>query len=108
MFNVKARSKVGASGIWQFMPATARNFIYVNTLVDERNSPFKETRAAAQLLLHAEASKLSTALRSTTYAGSWGELQLRRVVEMADMLPYCDFSEQVSSGGLRADLVQVA
>jgi len=60
---------------------------------------------AAQLLLHAEASKLSTALRSTTYAGSWGELQLRRVAEMADMLPYCNFSEQETAGALRADLV---
>jgi DNA recombination protein RmuC len=59
----------------------------------------------AQGLLHAEANKLSTALRSTAYAGSWGELQLRRVVEMADMLPYCDFSEQETSGTLRADLV---
>lgn len=59
----------------------------------------------AQLLLQTEASRLSTALRSTTYAGSWGELQLRRVVEMADMLAYCNFSEQESSGGLRADLV---
>lgn len=59
----------------------------------------------AQLLLQTEASRLSTALRSTSYAGSWGELQLRRVVEMADMLAYCNFSEQESSGGLRADLV---
>ncbi|MEO7599729.1 MAG: DNA recombination protein RmuC [Opitutus sp.] len=59
----------------------------------------------AQLILQTEASRLSTALRSTTYAGSWGELQLRRVVEMADMLAYCNFSEQESSGGLRADLV---
>lgn len=50
MFNLKARSKVGASGLWQFMPETARNYIYVNDLVDERNSPFKATRAAAQFL----------------------------------------------------------
>lgn len=59
----------------------------------------------AQLQLQTEASRLSTALRSTSYAGSWGELQLRRVVEMADMLGYCDFGEQETSGGLRADLV---
>jgi DNA recombination protein RmuC len=59
----------------------------------------------SQLKLQNEAARLSTALRSTTYAGSWGELQLRRVVEMADMLPYCDFSEQETSGNLRADLV---
>jgi DNA recombination protein RmuC len=59
----------------------------------------------AQLQLQGEAAKLSTALRSTTYAGSWGELQLRRVVEMADMLSYCDFAEQESAGNLRADLV---
>lgn len=59
----------------------------------------------AQLQLQTEAARLSSALRSTTYAGSWGELQLRRVVEMADMVAYCDFTEQETSGSLRADLV---
>jgi DNA recombination protein RmuC len=46
--------------------------------------------------LQAEAAKLSTALRSTTTAGTWGELQLRRVVELSGMSAYCDFSEQSS------------
>lgn len=64
-----------------------------------------KTLTTAQMQWQAEASRLSTALRSSTYAGSWGELRLRRVVEMADMLPYCDFTEQESAGGLRADLV---
>lgn len=49
-FNLKARSKVGASGIWQFMIATARNFIRVDESVDERNDPLFATRAAAELL----------------------------------------------------------
>src|SRR6478735_6849082 len=60
---------------------------------------------SAQVSLQAEASKLTTALRSTTTAGTWGELQLRRVVEMSGMSSYCDFSEQQSAGGFRPDLV---
>lgn len=50
MFNTNARSKVGASGIWQFMPTTAKLFLFVNDFIDERNSPLKATKAAAQLL----------------------------------------------------------
>ena len=49
MFNLAARSKVGASGIWQFMPGTAREFMTVNSLVDERNNPYKATHGAAKL-----------------------------------------------------------
>jgi DNA recombination protein RmuC len=59
----------------------------------------------AQVSLAAEASKLTTALRSTTTAGTWGELQLRRVVELSGMSSYCDFSEQQSAGGFRPDLI---
>jgi len=47
---MNARSKVGAAGIWQFMPSTGRLYMKVNRKVDERLDPMKSTRAAARLL----------------------------------------------------------
>ncbi len=49
-FNIRARSKVGASGIWQFMRSTAKLFIKVGPAIDERNDPIRATEAAARLL----------------------------------------------------------
>ncbi|MFL6133403.1 MAG: DNA recombination protein RmuC, partial [Nocardioidaceae bacterium] len=59
--------------------------------------------------LRRETASLSTALRRPHVRGRWGELHLRRVVELAGLVDRCDFSEQVttSSGDrqLRPDLV---
>lgn len=49
-FVIGATSKVGAAGIWQFMPGIGRKFMTVNDRVDERRNPWKATEAAARLL----------------------------------------------------------
>jgi len=49
-FNLKARSKVGASGIWQFMRSTGKFYLKINDTIDERNDPIRATEAAAALL----------------------------------------------------------
>jgi DNA recombination protein RmuC len=61
--------------------------------------------ALAQGTLQTETTRLSTALSGTRTAGTWGELQLRRVVELAGMVENCDFSVQEVSGNQRPDLV---
>jgi membrane-bound lytic murein transglycosylase D len=51
-FNLAAYSKVGAAGLWQFMPSTAKRFMRVDKVVDERLDPYSATEAAANLMLY--------------------------------------------------------
>ena len=51
-FHPYARSKCGATGLWQFTRATGKEYMNVNGRHDDRLDPVKATEAAAQLLLH--------------------------------------------------------
>jgi DNA recombination protein RmuC len=87
----------------------------VSDLETKRVHAYSEvaTQIANLSLVNAElrnqTGSLVKALRSPNVRGNWGQMQLRRTVEIAGMLDHCDFSEQVSAdtdgGRLRPDMV---
>ncbi len=86
-FTLMARSRSGAVGPWQFMPATARqNGLKVNRYIDERRHPVKATRAAAAYLseLYSEFGDWHLALA----AYNSGENRIRRLMRKTGRKTY--------------------
>ncbi|MBV9698419.1 MAG: DNA recombination protein RmuC, partial [Gammaproteobacteria bacterium] len=95
--------------------ALARTEAQVEALERERREAFAtlrtqiESLAGGQAQLQRETRNLVTALRRPEVRGRWGELTLRRLVELAGLSEHCDFSEQLhviaEEGHRRPDLV---
>src|SRR6266542_653383 len=77
-YDIYARSSVGALGIWQFMPRTGREYMRVNTAIDERRDPFESSRAAAAYLKQAYEFLGSWPLAITSY--NYGQGGIARAV----------------------------
>jgi membrane-bound lytic murein transglycosylase D len=78
-FNPRARSKVGATGLWQFMRTSARSYMRIDTSADERNDPLRASRAAAKKLRDNYSMLRSWPLAITAY--NRGASGVRRLVE---------------------------
>ncbi len=95
MWNLKARSKVGASGIWQLMPAAARPYIKVTRQRDDRNSPLLATQAAVRILKSNYALLGTWPLAITAYNHGLGGM--RRAVEQTGSRDLDDVIERYES-----------
>lgn len=78
-FNLRARSRVGASGIWQFMRSTARQYMRMDKSADERNDPIRATKAAAKKLRYNFEMLQKWPLAVTAY--NHGPAGVRRLTE---------------------------
>jgi membrane-bound lytic murein transglycosylase D len=90
-FNLKAYSKVGAAGIWQFMPSSARMYMRLDDIVDDRRDPLFSTEAAAAHLRDDYAALQNWSLAVTAYnhgrsgvARGVKQVGSRNIVELID------------------------
>jgi DNA recombination protein RmuC len=113
--SLKERQTAIAQLVEPLRVALEKTEAQVAALERERRDAFSSLRAQiealtnGQSLLQRETRNLVTALRRPEVRGRWGELTLRRLVELAGMSEHCDFTEQLQvmgeDGALRPDLV---
>ena len=112
---LKEREAAVAQLVLPLRVALERTEAQVQALERDRREAFAtlrtqiESLSGGQAQLSRETRNLVTALRRPEVRGRWGELTLRRLVELAGLTEHCDFTEQLrvtgAEGALRPDLV---
>jgi DNA recombination protein RmuC len=112
---LKEREQAIAQLVEPLRSALERTEAHLTTIERDRRDAFSSLRTqiegmtSGQAQLQRETRNLVTALRRPEVRGRWGELTLRRVVELAGLVEHCDFTEQLqlitAEGLLRPDLV---
>src|ERR1700688_2581239 len=113
--DLDARQKAVADMVSPVRDSLNKVDVQIQQMEIARGEAYGDLKAQVQSLittqkeLQSQTGNLVRALRTPNVRGRWGEIQLRRVVEIAGMLSYCDFTEQESvttdNGRLRPDLV---
>ena len=113
--DLDARHKAVADLVTPVRESLSKVDAQIQQMEVARGNAYGDLKAQVQSLivtqkeLQSETGNLVRALRTPNVRGRWGEIQLRRVVEIAGMLPYCDFAEQetisTDAGRFRPDLV---
>jgi DNA recombination protein RmuC len=112
---LKEREVAIAQLVEPLRAAIERTETQAQALERERRDAYSNLRTQIELLtagqtqLQRETRNLVTALRRPEVRGRWGELTLRRLVELAGMSEHCDFTEQMhlalDEGAIRPDMV---